>query len=331
MTAKNGSSPTLEERENGIEHGAGTNSLDVSVVIPIYNEEENIDALYNRLKKTLGTLKISYELVFVDDGSFDKSAALISKLRAADPTVKLVEFNRNYGQHAAVFAGFEQSSGKTVVTIDADLQNPPEEIPKLLEKIDEGYDIVGGMRMQRHDSPFRKVPSWLVNRFISRVTGVNLRDYGCMLRAYKRIVVDQILRCNEISSFIPTLANSFARSVAEIPVEHAEREGGQSKYNLGRLLKLNFDLVTGFSLFPIQLISGLGILIAVMGMSFGVFLLIRRLFIGPEVEGIFTLFAVLFVFIGIQLLAMGLIGEYIGRIYGEVRNRPRYVIKKIQR
>jgi undecaprenyl-phosphate 4-deoxy-4-formamido-L-arabinose transferase len=304
-------------------------SVDISVVVPVYNEEENIPSLHRRLAETMERLGRSYELIFVDDGSSDRSAGVIAGLAGKDTRTRLIEFNRNYGQHAAVFAGFEHSRGEIVVTLDADLQNPPEEIPKLISKIEEGYDIVGGLRGHRRDSILRKVPSWLVNRFIARATGVRLKDYGCMLRAYRRMVVDQIVRCNEISSFIPTLATSFARSVTEIEVAHEERRRGKSKYNLRRLLKLNFDLITGFSLFPIQLISALGIIIALLGMAFGLFLFIRRIFQGPEVEGVFTLFALLFVFVGIQLLAMGLIGEYIGRIYAEVRNRPLYVIKRI--
>lgn len=313
----------------GVDPRAG--SVNVSVVIPVYNEEENIPALCRRLAETMGKIGRSYEIIFVDDGSSDRSVELIGGFAAHDPHVRLIEFNRNYGQHAAVFAGFEHSRGEIVVTLDADLQNPPEEIPKLIAKVEEGYDIVGGLRGERRDSAFRKIPSWLVNRFIARATGVGLKDYGCMLRAYRRVVVDQIVRCNEISSFIPTLANSFARSVTEIEVAHAERKRGKSKYNLGRLLKLNFDLVTGFSLFPIQLISGLGILIALLGIGFGILLIVLRFIYGAvwAAQGVFTLFAVLFVFVGIQLLAMGLIGEYIGRIYAEVRNRPRYVIKKI--
>ena len=306
-----------------------TASVDISVVVPVYNEEENIPSLHRRLTETMESLGMSYEIVFVDDGSSDRSVEIITGLAGKDSHTRLIEFNRNYGQHTAVFAGFEHSRGEIVVTLDADLQNPPEEIRKLISKIEEGYDIVGGLRLHRRDSILRKVPSWLVNRFIARATGVQLKDYGCMLRAYRRMVVDQIVRCNEISSFIPTLANSFARSVTEIEVAHEERRRGRSKYNLRRLLKLNFDLVTGFSLFPIQLISALGIIIALLGMTFGLFLFIRRIFHGPEVEGVFTLFAILFVFVGIQLLAMGLIGEYIGRIYTEVRKRPRYVIKRI--
>jgi undecaprenyl-phosphate 4-deoxy-4-formamido-L-arabinose transferase len=305
--------------------------LDVSVVIPVYNEEENLPALHRRLRETLEKTGKRYEIIFVDDGSFDRTTSIIAAFIEENPRIRLIEFNRNYGQHAAVFAGFEHSRGRVVVTLDADLQNPPEEIPKLLDKIEEGYNIVGGVRMDRRDSALRKIPSWVVNRFVSRATGVTMRDYGCMLRAYRRSVVDQIVRCNEISSFIPTLANSFASSVTEVEVAHAERRRGKSKYNLKRLLKLNFDLVTGFSLFPIQLISALGILIALIGVGFGVFLLAMRLIHGPEwaVQGVFTLFALLFVFMGVQFLAMGLIGEYIGRIYSEVRNRPRYVIKKI--
>lgn len=322
-----GTVPTRDAMARGADSPAG--SVDISVVVPVYNEEENIRVLHRRLAETMERLGRSYELVFVDDGSSDRSAGIIAGLAGKDTRTRLIEFNRNYGQHAAVFAGFEHSRGEIVVTLDADLQNPPEEIPRLISKIEEGYDIVGGLRGHRRDSIFRKVPSWLVNRFIARATGVRLKDYGCMLRAYRRMVVDQIVRCNEISSFIPTLATSFARSVTEIEVAHEERRRGKSKYNLRRLLKLNFDLVTGFSLFPIQLISALGIIIALLGMAFGLFLFIRRVFHGPEVEGVFTLFALLFVFVGIQLLAMGLIGEYIGRIYAEVRNRPRYVIKRM--
>ncbi|MEI6632992.1 MAG: glycosyltransferase [Chlamydiota bacterium] len=303
--------------------------VELSVVIPVYNEEENIPELSRRLTDALEKLGMRYEVILVDDGSRDRSIELLSGIARRDPRIRLIEFNRNYGQHAAIFAGFAHSRGEIVVTLDADLQNPPEEIGKLVAKMREGYDIVGGLRMNRRDSALRTIPSWLVNRFIQRATGVYLRDYGCMLRAYRRVVVDQIVRCNEISSFIPTLANSFASSVTEIGVAHEERAKGSSKYNLARLLKLNFDMVTGFSLFPIQLISGLGILIALLGMLFGIFLFLRRLVHGPEVEGVFTLFAILFFFVGIQLLAMGLIGEYIGRIYAEVRNRPRYVIRRI--
>jgi undecaprenyl-phosphate 4-deoxy-4-formamido-L-arabinose transferase len=208
------------------------------------------------------------------------------------------------------------------------LQNPPEEIPRLVAKLEEGYDTVGGWRENRRDSWFRRLPSHLVNEVMSRVTGTRLRDYGCMLRAYRREVVDSINQCHESSSFIPALANLYSHRVAEIPVGHAERELGQSKYGLIKLLRLNFDLVTGFSNLPIHAVGFTGVAIAALGLLFGLLLFIRRLFVGPEVGGIFTLFAILFVFVGLNTLGLALIGEYVGRIYREVRGRPRYVIRQ---
>jgi undecaprenyl-phosphate 4-deoxy-4-formamido-L-arabinose transferase len=239
-----------------------------------------------------------------------------------------LQFNRNFGQHQAIFAGFQAARGQVMLTLDADLQNPPEEIPRLVAKIEEGYDTVGGWREDRRDSLFRRLPSHLMNLVMSKVTGVRLRDYGCMLRAYRREVIDSINQCQESSSFIPALANLFSRRVAEIPVGHAQRERGQSKYSLIKLLRLNFDLVTGFSNLPIHLVGFLGVAIACLGVLFGLFLFLRRLFVGPEVEGVFTLFAILFVFVGLNTLGLALIGEYVGRIYREVRGRPRYVIRQ---
>jgi undecaprenyl-phosphate 4-deoxy-4-formamido-L-arabinose transferase len=218
--------------------------------------------------------------------------------------------------------------GQVVATLDADLQNPPEELPKLVAKLEEGYDVVGGWRRSRRDSWLRRLPSFVINRITSRVVGVQLKDYGCMLRAYRRQVVDAMNSCHETSSFIPALANIFARDVAEIPVEHDKRRLGMSKYGPLRLLRLNFDLMTGFSILPIQLVSLLGSLVALVGLAFGVFLFVRRLVVGPEVEGVFTLFAILFVFVGLQILGVGLIGEYVGRIYREVRQRPRYLVRE---
>jgi undecaprenyl-phosphate 4-deoxy-4-formamido-L-arabinose transferase len=242
--------------------------------------------------------------------------------------IRALQFQRNFGQHQAIFAGFKAAKGKVMVTLDADLQNPPEEIPRLVAKLDEGYDTVGGWRENRQDSIFRRLPSQLVNTVMSRVTGVKLRDYGCMLRAYRRSVVDSINQCQESSSFIPALANLFAHRVAEIPVGHAERERGTSKYGLIKLLRLNFDLMTGFSNLPIHLVGFLGVAIALLGLFFGLFLFIRRIFVGPEVGGLFTLFAILFVFVGLNTLGLALIGAYVGRIYREVRGRPRFVIRQ---
>lgn len=301
----------------------------LSVVIPVFNEEENLLELHARLATTLDQAGYSWEVIYTDDGSRDRSWEMLSRLHEQDPDrVRLVRFNRNFGQHMAVFAGFERVRGEVVATLDADLQNPPEEIPKLVTKLEEGYDVVSGWRQLRHDSVLRKLPSYVVNRITSKVVGVDMKDYGCMLRAYRREIVDAMNACQETSSFIPALANTFARDVVEIPVQHSERQAGTSKYGFMRLIRLNFDLMTGFSVLPIQLVSLLGSLVALVGLAFGLFLFIRRLVVGPEVEGVFTLFAILFVFVGLQILGVGLMGEYVGRIYREVRQRPRYIIRE---
>jgi undecaprenyl-phosphate 4-deoxy-4-formamido-L-arabinose transferase len=302
---------------------------EISVVIPVYNEEENLRELGERLIHTLTAMGRPFEIIFVDDGSTDRSWQVLSDLNREHPLhIRALQFHRNFGQHQAIFAGFQAARGKIMVTLDADLQNPPEEIPRLVAKIEEGFDTVGGWRENRQDSIFRRLPSQLVNYVMSRVTGVKLRDYGCMLRAYRREVVDSINQCQESSSFIPALANLFSHRVAEIPVGHAERERGQSKYSLIKLIRLNFDLMTGFSNLPIHLVGLMGVAIALLGLLFGLFLFIRRIFVGPEVEGVFTLFAILFVFVGLNTLGLAFIGEYVGRIYREVRGRPRFVIRQ---
>lgn len=302
---------------------------EISVVIPVFNEEDNLRELGERLIRTLTAMGRPYEIIFVDDGSTDGSWELLADLNRQYPqNIRALQFHRNFGQHQAIFAGFQAAKGKVMVTLDADLQNPPEEIPRLVAKLDEGYDTVGGWRENRRDSIFRRLPSQLVNYVMSRVTGVQLRDYGCMLRAYRRSVVDSINQCQESSSFIPALANLFAQRVAEIPVGHAERERGKSKYGIIKLLRLNFDLMTGFSNLPIHLVGFMGVTIAFLGLFFGFTLIIRRIFVGPEVEGVFTLFAILFVFVGLNTLGLALIGEYVGRIYREVRGRPRFVVRQ---
>lgn len=301
----------------------------LSIVIPVFNEQENLRALQAALAPVLRGMGKPYELIYVDDGSTDKSLEILKELQSQDPAIVIIEFSRNFGQHSAIFAGFDRSRGEIVVTLDADLQNPPEAIPLLVKTIESGYDVVGGWREDRQDSMFRKLASKIVNKIISWSTGVKLRDYGCMLRAYRREIVQQICKCSEISSFIPALANTFARSIAEIEVPHRDRAQGRSKYSMTRLIRLNFDLMTGFSLFPIQAISAFGLITAVGGVGFSIFLFIRRLIVGPEAEGLFTLFAILFAFIGIMILALGIIGEYVGRIYNEVRKRPRFVIRQV--
>lgn len=305
----------------------------VSIVVPVYNEEETLTELLARLTRMAHGLSLSYEVVLVNDGSSDRSFEILRRAAALDPHLVVLDLNRNYGQHAAVFAGFENARGEVVVTLDADLQNPPEEIPKLLAKIDEGYDVVGSVRTARKDSAFRRLASRAINRITSLATGVKLRDYGCMLRAYRRPVVDALCRSGEISTFIPVLADMFAGRVTEVPVAHAPRAHGESKYGLLRLVVLQFDLVTSFSLLPLRLTMGVGIATSVLSLLAALVLVLGRVLFGPEwaVGGVFTLFAVLFVFLGILLFAIGLLGEYVGRIYLEVRRRPRYIVRQVLR
>jgi undecaprenyl-phosphate 4-deoxy-4-formamido-L-arabinose transferase len=309
-------------------HGAPSTCA-VSVVIPIFNEADNLQVLHERLTRTLVQLGRPYDVWYVDDGSSDRSLEMLRAFAENDGRVGVIELTRNFGQHAAVLAGFAVAQGDIVITLDGDLQNPPEEIPRLVAKIEEGYEVVGGWREARQDPFLRRAASDVINRITSLTVGVKMNDYGCMLRAYRRNVVRQIIECDERSSFIPALANSLANRTAEIEVQHSDRWSGASKYNLLKLMRLSFDLITGFSLLPIQMVSLTGILVALVGMAFGVFLLVRRFVVGPESEGVFTLFAILFVFVGILILAVGLVGEYVGRIYLEVRRRPTYRIRAI--
>jgi len=303
-----------------------------SIVIPVYNEQANLPELIKRCLDVCRTLDHKFELILVDDGSKDESARLIQEASEANPGEVIgILLNRNYGQHAAVMAGLAETRGEAIVTLDADLQNPPEEIPRLLEKIEEGCDVVGSVRTMRKDSLFRKVSSRLINAAVRKATGVMMHDYGCMLRAYRREVVDAMLQCNERSTFIPVLANSFASKTAEIAVSHAERSADESKYDIWKLINLQFDLLTSMTTAPLRILSILGGSLAVLGFAFGVMLLLLRLFIGPEwaAQGVFTLIAFVFIFMGIQLLGMGMLGEYIGRIYTDVRARPRYFVQQV--
>ena len=305
-----------------------------SIVAPVYNEAATLDELVRRLMAVCRDTGRTFEIVLVDDGSEDDSPSRIHHACDRYPEVVGVFLNRNYGQHAAVFAGMAESRGHVaVITLDADLQNPPEEVPRLLAEIDRGADVVGTVRQNRQDTLFRRLASLLVNRMVQRATGVAMHDYGCMLRAYRRPIVDAMLQCRERSTFIPVLANAFARTTAEIPVAHAPRRAGRSKYSLTGLLSLQFDLLTSISTFPLRLLSLAGLAIAAGGMGFATLLVILRLVYGASwaAEGVFTLFAVLFVFVGAQFIGLGLLGEYIGRIYQEARGRPRYLVHHIRR
>nr|WP_320190510.1 glycosyltransferase [uncultured Desulfobacter sp.] len=304
---------------------------DISLVIPVYNEKGNITHLIARCLNVLRFLGRPFEIILVDDGSTDGSRELIRYAAEQHPEIVGILLNRNYGQHPAVFAGLEQSSGRIVVTMDADLQNPPEEIPRLVEEIDRGVDVVGTVRQIRKDSLFRRSASAVINRLVRQATGVMMTDYGCMLRAYRRPIVQAMLQCRERSTFIPILANSFAGSTVEIPVNHAPREKGESKYSFFKLISLQFDLLTSMSTYPLRLLSLIGSVIAAGGIGFGLLLIVLRFAWGSQwaAEGIFTLFAILFFFIGAQFVGMGLLGEYLGRIYHDVRERPRFFIQEI--
>lgn len=304
----------------------------ISVVIPVLNEEVNLEELIRRCIETCARMKRPFEIILVDDGSTDGSKEKIAR-EAEQNCEKVVGvfLNRNYGQHAAVMAGFAQSKGDIVVTLDADLQNPPEEIPKLVEKIEAGFDVVGSVRVPRCDGTFRRIASFMINKAVQEATGVVMHDYGCMLRAYRRHIVEAMLQCHERSTFIPVLANTFAGNTTEIEVHHTKRSDGNSKYGLWKLVNLQFDLLTSMTTLPLRLLSVLGGIISAVGVGFGVFLLVMRLIHGPQwaAEGVFTLFAVLFIFIGAQFVGMGLLGEYIGRIYHDVRDRPRYFVQRV--
>jgi undecaprenyl-phosphate 4-deoxy-4-formamido-L-arabinose transferase len=302
----------------------------LSVVVPVYNEEANLDEFLRRLFTVLDSLPHPSEAILVDDGSRDRSLEILKQWAAKRPDkLKVLELARNFGQHQAILAAFREVTGDVVVTLDADLQNPPEEIPKLLAKFDEGFDVVGGVRRQRQDSLPRRLASAAVNRITVVITRMHLTDFGCMLRLYSRDVVDEINRTDEASTFIPALAQSFARRPTEIEVGHAPRTGGESAYSLYRLIRLNFDLMTGFSSVPLQLFGLLGMIVSAGGVAFGLFLFVRRLIVGAEVEGVFTLFAILFTLLGIAMAGLGLVGEYVGRIYEQVRGRPRFSVRRV--
>jgi undecaprenyl-phosphate 4-deoxy-4-formamido-L-arabinose transferase len=306
------------------------NTPSVSIVIPVYNEQDGLASLFAQLYPVLDALGCSYELLLIDDGSRDRSAALLREQYQRRPDVtRVVLLAGNFGQHNAILAGFERARGNMLITLDADLQNPPHEIPRLVEQINAGHDYVGTVRTGRQDSLWRVLPSRLLNVLRERTTRIHITDQGCMLRAYGRNVVDAINDCPEMNTFIPALGYLFARSPVEIPVAHAEREAGESKYSLYSLLRLNFDLMTGFSIVPLQIYSVLGVSISLLSLLFVVYMGIRRLVIGPEVEGVFTLFGIAFFLIGVVLAGVGLLGEYVGRIYAQVRARPRYRIQAV--
>jgi undecaprenyl-phosphate 4-deoxy-4-formamido-L-arabinose transferase len=305
-------------------------SPEISVVIPVYNEELNLPLLFSRLYPVMDSLGRTYEVIFTNDGSADHSIDLLRRQFEARPDVtRIIDFNANYGQHMAIMAAFERVRGKVVVTLDADLQNPPEEIPKLLLLIDAGHDYVGGFRLNRQDSLFRTVASKIINGVRKSTTSIEMTDQGCMLRAYERPIIDAIVRSGANNTFIPALAYSFSGNPTEVGVKHEERNAGVSNYSFYMLVRLNFDLITGFSLAPLQLFT-----MVAMGCAAGSFLLmivlaLRRLILGPEEGGLFTLFGILFFLVSVTMVGIGLIGEYVGRTYQVVRTRQRYFVREV--
>ena len=306
----------------------------VSVVIPVYNEEQSLPALFARLYPALDKLGISYEIVFINDGSVDRSAALLREQFERRPEVtRVILFSGNFGQHMAIMAGFERCRGSRIVTLDADLQNPPEEIGNLLAAMDRGHDYVGSVRRQRQDTAFRRHASEAMNWVRERITRIRMTDQGCMLRAYDRRIVDAISRSSEINTFIPALAYTYAGNPTEIQVAHEERAAGVSKYSLYNLLRLNFDLVTGFSIVPLQVFSLLGMLVAVVSVLVYIGVIIQRWITADSLaEGVLALWdrdILQFFLTGLVLFGLGLLGEYVGRIYQQVRGRPRFLIQAV--
>jgi undecaprenyl-phosphate 4-deoxy-4-formamido-L-arabinose transferase len=305
----------------------------LSVVIPVYNEEAGLQPLFDRLYPALDKLGRSYEIIFVDDGSRDRSAAMLKDQFLERPDVtRVIVFNANYGQHLAIVAGFEHCRGERIVTLDADLQNPPEEIGKLIAAMDAGHDYVGGIRRTREDSWWRHAASKAMNRVRERITGIKMTDQGCMLRAYSVDIVRAIAASREVSTFIPALAYTFAHSPTEVEVEHAERAAGESKYSLYRLIRLNFDLITGFSLVPLQLFSMFGMIVSAGAVLVYLIVIVNRLLLAGWREGFATLWdrdILAFFLVGVLLFGLGLVGEYVGRIYQQVRERPRYTIQAV--
>lgn len=304
--------------------------VELSVVIPVYNEAANLPALFERLYRALDGLGRTYEVLFTNDGSRDRSFELLRGQFERRPDVtRVVDFNANYGQHMAVMAAFERVRGEVVVTLDADLQNPPEEIPKLIEKIDQGYDYVGGYRLNRRDSPFRTGASRVINRLREHTTSIRMTDQGCMLRAYRRPIIDAVVRSGAINTFIPALAYTYASRPAEVGVRHEERHAGVSNYSIYKLIRLNFDLITAFSLAPLQYFTMFALGSAAASLLLVLVLAYRRIFLGAEAEGLFTLFGLLFFFLSVAMVGIGLIGEYVGRMYQVVRARQPYVVREV--
>jgi glycosyltransferase involved in cell wall biosynthesis len=308
----------------------------ISVVIPLYNEEDSIPHLREALTTALASFDTPSEVIIVDDGSRDRSFALLAAWAAEDPALTVVRLRRNFGQTAAFSAGFAVARGAVVVTMDADLQNDPRDIPLLMAKIDEGYDIVSGWRKDRQDRFWdRRLPSMIANRLISNVTDVRLHDYGCSLKAYRRDVLQHVRLYGELHRFIPALASQVGGTVTEVPVTHYARKYGRSKYGISRAIRVALDLITvwflaGYATRPIHVFGTIGLASAFLGLLAGLYLTFVKFGLGEEIGGRpLLLLAVLLVVIGVQLITMGLLGEMIIRTYHESQDKPIYFIREV--
>lgn len=304
--------------------------IEISVVIPTYNEEKSLEELAGRISRVLDNYGKPYEIIFVDDGSSDNSYHVLREIKKTNSHLKIIRFSRNFGQHAALAAGFEHASGEAVVTADADQQNPPEEIPKLLEKFYQGYDVVAGWRQDRQDSLLRKIPSYLLNRYISYLTGVKLHDYGCDMRVYSKQLLKEYQNYGEMRKFSSALTAILGKKICEVKVRHDPRKAGRSHYGFSKLVRLNLDLVTSFSSKPFQTVALWGILATLWGGLSGVFYIVYRFILGNEVSPQVLLLILILIFAGVLFAILGLLGEFAVRTYHLVQNRPFYVIEKIE-
>ena len=309
---------------------------DISVVIPLFNEEESIPLLYEAVSGALESYGRPYEVIIVDDGSRDRSFALLSEIAGHDPHFVIIRLRRNTGQTAAFAAGFAYARGVVVVTMDAEMQNDPRDIPLLMAKVDEGFDIVSGWRKDRQDRFLdRRLPSMIANRLISNVTDVRLHDYGCSLKAYRRDVLQHVRLYGELHRFIPALASQVGGSVTEVPVNHFARQYGRSKYGIGRTVRVMLDLITvwflgTYATRPIHVFGTMGLISAAGGILIGFYLSFLKLFLGESIGGRpLLLLAVLLVVIGVQLITMGLLGEIAIRTYYESQHKPIYFVREV--
>jgi glycosyltransferase involved in cell wall biosynthesis len=309
---------------------------DISIVIPVFNEEESIDRLHERLDSVLPGLGISYEVIMIDDGSTDGTYDRLRDIHKKDRRFRIIRFRRNFGQTSAMSAGFHYSSGKVIITLDADLQNDPGDIPTILKKLDEGYDIVSGWRKDRKDKAVtRRLPSIIANKLISGLTGVRLHDYGCTLKAYRKEIIDNIDLYGEMHRYIPAVASRIGARVAEIPVTHHSRKFGRSKYGISRTIRVILDIITikfllSYSQRPIQIFGLLGLFSGTAGVIITAYLIVMRVFFAQSLSDrpLFIL-SIFMIFVGIQLITMGLLAEINMRIYHEAQGKATYVIRDI--